>query len=96
LPCEGEPAVSTTATSDRFTTLPDEKTLAETVVALEKHVDDADRGRHDRARPAEQGRELAASLPAAEFRLVQEAGHTPVYETPEVVAAAVRDVLARI
>jgi pimeloyl-ACP methyl ester carboxylesterase len=53
-------------------------------------------GRHDRARPAEQGRELAASLPAAEFRLVQEAGHTPVYETPEVVAAAVRDVLARI
>jgi acyl-CoA hydrolase len=27
----------TTATSDRFTTLPDEKTLAETVVALEEH-----------------------------------------------------------
>jgi acyl-CoA hydrolase len=29
--------VTTTATSDRFTTLPDEKTLAETVVALEEH-----------------------------------------------------------
>jgi 3-oxoadipate enol-lactonase len=53
-------------------------------------------GRHDRARPPEQGRELAASLPDAEFRLVEAAGHTPVYETPEVVAAAVRDLLARI
>jgi acyl-CoA hydrolase len=29
--------VTTTATSDRFTTPPDEKTLAETVVALEEH-----------------------------------------------------------
>jgi len=29
--------VTTTATSGRFTTLPDEKTLAETVVALEEH-----------------------------------------------------------
>jgi L-lactate utilization protein LutC len=29
--------VTTTATSDRFTRLPDEKTLAETVVALEEH-----------------------------------------------------------
>jgi pimeloyl-ACP methyl ester carboxylesterase len=52
-------------------------------------------GQHDQARPPEQGRELAASLPDAEFRLVQNAGHTPVYETPEVVAGAVRDVLAR-
>ena len=52
-------------------------------------------GQHDRARPPEQGRELAASLPDAEFRLVRNAGHTPVYETPEVVAGAVRDVLAR-
>lgn len=51
-------------------------------------------GRHDRARPPEQGRELAQSLPDAEFRLA-DAGHTPVYETPEVVAAAVRDVLKR-
>jgi len=52
-------------------------------------------GQHDRARPPEQGRELAASLPDAEFRLIENAGHTPVYETPEVVAGAVRDVLAR-
>ena len=52
-------------------------------------------GQHDRARPPEQGRELAASLPDAEFRLIENAGHTPVYETPEVVAGAVRNVLAR-
>ena len=48
----------------------------------------------DRARPPEQGRELASSLPNAEFRLV-ETGHSPVYEAPATVAAAVRDVLAR-
>ncbi len=53
-------------------------------------------GRHDRARPPEQGRELAASLADAEFWLVEDAGHTPVYETPQVVAAAVRDVLERV
>ncbi len=51
-------------------------------------------GRHDRARPPEQGCELARSLPDAEFRLA-DTGHTPVWEAPEVVAAAVRDVLAR-
>ena len=51
-------------------------------------------GRYDRARPPEQGRELARSLPNAEFRLV-ETGHSPVYEAPAAVAAAVRDVLAR-
>src|SRR6185437_9541752 len=45
---QGGPAVSTTATPDRFTTLPDEDTLAATVVALEEHgfsvevVDDLD------------------------------------------------------
>ncbi len=48
---EGGPAVSPTATSDRFTTLPDEHTLAATVVALEEHgfsvevVDDLDAAR---------------------------------------------------
>lgn len=52
-------------------------------------------GRHDRARPPEQGRELAGALPGAEFRLA-EAGHTPVYETPDFVATAVRDLLARV
>ena len=51
-------------------------------------------GRYDRARPPEQGRQLASSLPNAEFRLV-ETGHSPVYEAPAAVAAAVRDVLAR-
>jgi len=49
-------------------------------------------GRYDRARPPEQGRELAGSLPNAEFRIV-ETGHTPLYEAPAAVAAAVRDVL---
>jgi 3-oxoadipate enol-lactonase len=52
-------------------------------------------GRHDRARPPEQGRELADGLPDAEFRLA-EAGHTPVFETPEFVATAARDLLARV
>ncbi len=51
-------------------------------------------GRYDRARPPEQGRELAGALPDAEFRLV-ETGHTPLYEDPAAVAAAIRDVLAR-
>ena len=51
-------------------------------------------GRYDPARPPEHGRELASSLPNAEFRLV-ETGHSPVYEAPAAVAAAVRDVLAR-
>jgi pimeloyl-ACP methyl ester carboxylesterase len=52
-------------------------------------------GRHDRARPPDQGRELAAALPDAEFRLA-DAGHTPVYEAPAFVAAAVLDLLARV
>jgi len=51
-------------------------------------------GRHDRARSPQQGRELARSLPNADFLLV-EAGHTPVYETPDAVAGCVRDVLKR-
>jgi len=51
-------------------------------------------GRHDRARPPQQGRELADALPNADFLLV-DAGHTPVYETPDAVAASVRDVLKR-
>jgi pimeloyl-ACP methyl ester carboxylesterase len=49
-------------------------------------------GRYDRARPWEQGRELSAALPNAEFRVL-DAGHTPVYETPGDVADAVRDLL---
>jgi pimeloyl-ACP methyl ester carboxylesterase len=52
-------------------------------------------GRHDPARTPQQGRELAQCLPDAEFRLV-DAGHTPVYEAPVAVAAAVRHVLAKL
>jgi pimeloyl-ACP methyl ester carboxylesterase len=51
-------------------------------------------GRHDRARDPDQGRELAAALPSAQFRLL-ETGHTPVYEDPGSVADAVLDVLSR-
>src|SRR5713101_8377377 len=36
-PCVGGSAMSTTHTSDRFTVLPDDQTLAATVVALEEH-----------------------------------------------------------
>lgn len=50
----------------------------------------AGHGHYDRARPPEQGRALASSLPDAEFRLM-ETGHSPVYEAPAAVAAAVRD-----
>jgi 3-oxoadipate enol-lactonase len=52
-------------------------------------------GRHDRARHPDQGRELAAALPNAEFRLL-DTGHTPIYEDPGAVAVAVRDLLSRI
>jgi 3-oxoadipate enol-lactonase len=52
-------------------------------------------GRHDRARPPQNGEELAAGLPDAEFRLA-ESGHTPVYETPDLVADAIRDMLRRV
>src|SRR5258708_7721093 len=51
-PCVGGSAMSTTHTSDRFTALPDDQTLATTVVALEEHgfsvevADDLDAARH--------------------------------------------------
>ena len=51
-------------------------------------------GRHDRARSPLQGRELAEAMPNAEFLLV-DAGHTPVYETPDAVAIAIRGLLKR-
>jgi pimeloyl-ACP methyl ester carboxylesterase len=51
-------------------------------------------GRGPSRPPPEPGRELARSLPAADFVLV-DAGHTPVFETPDAVAACVRDVLRR-
>lgn len=51
-------------------------------------------GTRDPTRTADQARELADALPEGELRLV-DAGHTPVHETPDDVAAAVLDVLAR-
>ena len=52
-------------------------------------------GVHDRARSVAEAEELAALLPAATLSWA-DCGHTPVYEAPDVVAGAVRDVLARI
>lgn len=49
-------------------------------------------GVHDRARSLAEAEELVALLPHATLHLA-ECGHTPVYEAPEVVAAAVRSVL---
>jgi pimeloyl-ACP methyl ester carboxylesterase len=51
-------------------------------------------GTQDPTRPVALARELADGLPDAELRVV-EAGHTPVHETPDEVAAAVLDVVAR-
>ncbi|TCK21494.1 alpha/beta fold hydrolase [Pseudonocardia endophytica] len=51
-------------------------------------------GTQDATRTVGQARELADALPDAELRIV-EAGHTPVHETPDVVAAAVLDVVGR-
>jgi pimeloyl-ACP methyl ester carboxylesterase len=52
-------------------------------------------GVHDRARSTAEAEELAALLPAATLSWA-DCGHTPVYEAPDVVADAVRDVLARL
>ncbi|GAA4856343.1 hypothetical protein GCM10023201_58420 [Actinomycetospora corticicola] len=51
-------------------------------------------GVHDRARSAAEAEELAALLPDAEL-FWAECGHTPVFEAPGVVAAAIRSVLDR-
>lgn len=51
-------------------------------------------GVHDRVRSVAGARELAAALPDAELLLVA-AGHTPLYERPSVVAAAVHRLAAR-
>ncbi|WP_218027236.1 alpha/beta fold hydrolase [Nocardia vaccinii] len=52
-------------------------------------------GRHDRARDPGHGRDLAAALPNAQFRLL-DTGHTPIHEDPAAVADAVRALLAMI
>jgi pimeloyl-ACP methyl ester carboxylesterase len=48
-------------------------------------------GTQDPTRTVDQARELAEALPDADLRVV-EAGHTPMHETPDAVAAAVLDV----
>jgi pimeloyl-ACP methyl ester carboxylesterase len=50
-------------------------------------------GVHDRARSTAEAEELAALLPASTLHWA-DCGHTPSFETPAVVAGAVRDVLA--
>jgi pimeloyl-[acyl-carrier protein] methyl ester esterase len=52
-------------------------------------------GEYDRLTPAAAGRELAASLPAARFCLVERSGHAPFLSHPDTVANEVRDFLAR-
>jgi pimeloyl-ACP methyl ester carboxylesterase len=52
-------------------------------------------GHLDPVRSADQAKELAASIPGASLRLL-EAGHTPVYEAPQAVAAEVLAVLERV
>jgi 3-oxoadipate enol-lactonase len=51
-------------------------------------------GVRDRARSTAEAEELASLLPAATLSWA-DCDHTPVYEAPDVVVAAVRDVLAR-
>lgn len=48
----------------------------------------------DRARSREDAEELAGLVPGSTLRWA-ECGHTPVFERPEVVAAAVREVIER-
>jgi pimeloyl-[acyl-carrier protein] methyl ester esterase len=52
-------------------------------------------GEHDRLTPPGAGRELAAQLPVARFRLVERSGHAPFLSHPDEVLAEVRGFLAR-
>jgi 3-oxoadipate enol-lactonase len=52
-------------------------------------------GVRDRARSPAAAEELVALLPAATLHWAP-CGHTPVHEAPDVVAGAIRDVLARV
>jgi pimeloyl-[acyl-carrier protein] methyl ester esterase len=52
-------------------------------------------GEHDRLTPPEAGRALAASLPAARFRLVERSGHAPFLSHPAEVLGEVTGFLAR-
>ena len=53
-------------------------------------------GAHDRLTPPEAGRELAARLPGARFRLVGRSGHAPFLSHAEEVLAELGGFLARL
>ena len=53
-------------------------------------------GADDAAVPVEQGRELAARIPGAEFALIDGSGHCPPLERPDAFAAAVTPLLQRL
>ncbi|WP_425826094.1 alpha/beta fold hydrolase [Streptomyces fractus] len=52
-------------------------------------------GRHDTVRTVAEAEKTAAAVPGAELR-VAEAGHSPMYETPEVVVEAIGALARRI
>jgi pimeloyl-[acyl-carrier protein] methyl ester esterase len=52
-------------------------------------------GEHDRLTPASAGRELAATLPTARFKLIERSGHAPFLSHPAEVLAEVTGFLAR-
>jgi len=52
-------------------------------------------GEHDRLTPPGAGRELAAQLPTARYRLVERSGHAPFLSHPDEVLAEVCGFLAR-
>lgn len=50
----------------------------------------------DKARSRGDAEELAGLVPGAEVRWVEECGHTPVFEAPEAVAGAVKELVMRL
>ena len=52
-------------------------------------------GEHDRLTPPGAGRELAAQLPMARYRLIERSGHAPFLSHPDAVLAEVHGFLAR-
>ena len=50
-------------------------------------------GAEDSVTPPEQGRLMAERIPVARFVLIEGAGHLPLIEAPEIVAAALRPFL---
>jgi len=53
-------------------------------------------GREDQTIPLAVGQELRKLLPGAEFHVIDEAGHVPYMERPDVVNPLVLDFLARL